>query len=180
MVKAIFDKETESELKDKIKKIDGRKSAIYFLEHKGEIVYVGASLNVKGRIETHLFQKTKVFDDFNFIECKKDSLDASEFAYIQMYDPAFNTKDALTPAIDLKKYCDKHKIPHKEIEKAEAAQVRFIAPADLLDAFDKMIQERPEVLNRTSLLLQLMNGEVKRHNRAKKAERENRQTGKRG
>jgi hypothetical protein len=62
----------------------------------------------------------------------------------------------------------------------EPKQVKFYAPQNLLADFDQMVQERPEVLNRTSLLLQLMNGEVKRHNRAKKAERENRQTGKRG
>ena len=51
-------------------------------------------------------------------------------------------------------------------------RVQLIVPAALLDAFDQMVQERPEVLNRTSLLLQLMNGEVKKHERAKAKEGE--------
>jgi len=61
-------------------------------------------------------------------------------------------------------------VTQRDFVMPENKRVQLIVPASLLDAFDKMIQERSEVLNRTSLLLQLMNGEIKKHERAKKAE----------
>lgn len=47
-------------------------------------------------------------------------------------------------------------------------QIRFDAPQTLVDAFDKMVDETPEALNRTSELLRLMAAAVKKHERKSK------------
>lgn len=64
------------------------KCGIYFLIKSGEIVYVGKSVNIPGRISGH--KKGKDFDYVSVFECKKENLDYFELAYCLKYRPALN------------------------------------------------------------------------------------------
>ena len=61
---------------------------IYFLIKGTEIVYVGQSVSVLRRIETHFSNKD--FDSFSFLPCKKDMLDVVESLYIHLIEPKYN------------------------------------------------------------------------------------------
>lgn len=62
---------------------------VYFLIHKGEVVYVGQSIDVLGRISKHR-REGKVFDAFNFIPCELSQGLALEAKYISALMPALN------------------------------------------------------------------------------------------
>lgn len=63
-------------------------SGVYFLIRAGKIVYVGKSVNVHARIAEH--QKSKEFDQINFIECPEDHLCRLELMYIRKFNPELN------------------------------------------------------------------------------------------
>ena len=63
---------------------------IYFLLDAGEVVYVGKSINVGGRIREHRRDKLKTFDKFAFVQCKPEDLDETEARYIQEFQPKYN------------------------------------------------------------------------------------------
>jgi hypothetical protein len=63
---------------------------VYFLIHKGEVVYVGQSIDLLGRISKHR-REGKVFDAFNFIPCERGRALALEAQYITALLPALNT-----------------------------------------------------------------------------------------
>jgi cell division protein FtsB len=60
---------------------------IYFLIKEGEIVYVGQSKNVFGRMNGHA---DKDFDYISFLPCRADELDLMEARYIVKYKPILN------------------------------------------------------------------------------------------
>ena len=63
---------------------------VYFLLLEGEIVYIGRSVNIYSRVSTHLYEKTKVFDEVKFIECDKKHLEELEYTCINKFKPRLN------------------------------------------------------------------------------------------
>jgi hypothetical protein len=64
---------------------------VYFLFLNEEIVYVGQSINVHGRIQQHVSQKEKVFNRSFYQEIPEDmDLLAVEKHYILMFRPKYN------------------------------------------------------------------------------------------
>lgn len=63
-------------------------TGVYFLVLEKRIVYVGQSTNVFTRILTHA--KSKEFDSYVYIPCKKDMLDKLESLYIHVLSPPLN------------------------------------------------------------------------------------------
>jgi hypothetical protein len=63
---------------------------IYFLVHFHEIVYVGQSTNIIGRILTHIDEATKKFNDVFFIPVPTGDLLKIESAYISSLNPKYN------------------------------------------------------------------------------------------
>jgi hypothetical protein len=65
---------------------------IYFLEHNGNVVYVGQSESLMTRISQHFAENTKIFTTFSFIPFKgsyKQRLNA-EKKYIKNLCPFYN------------------------------------------------------------------------------------------
>ncbi len=114
MIKVQLEKNTIKFIKTKIDLIKPKISGIYFLKHNDTVVYVGKSINIKNRITNHIKEKTKVFNNFEFIECEESLLDPTELSYIYFYDPIFNKKDSLSEGIDLQMYCDNNSIEYTE------------------------------------------------------------------
>ena len=106
--------ELKQSLLEKIKKLKECESAVYFLLHKEVIVYVRSTKDVQKRLISHMRERIKVFDDYEIINCKKELLDSTELSFIRRFDPAFNTKDSFTKAMDLREYCIKHDIGYED------------------------------------------------------------------
>lgn len=64
------------------------KCGIYFLIKDSEIVYVGQSIHIHGRVKTH--QKDKEFDRVFFVGCTRDELNQLEAKYIRQFEPRLN------------------------------------------------------------------------------------------
>ena len=64
----------------------GQGCGVYFLLLEGEVVYVGQSVNVPGRVRDH--RHAKVFDSYAYIPCKEESLDVLESLYIHYLQPS--------------------------------------------------------------------------------------------
>lgn len=64
-------------------------SGVYFLINGREIVYVGQSQDVLGRIAAHRKQGRR-FDRYAYIECTPDKLDDLEAQYIAAFAPRLN------------------------------------------------------------------------------------------
>ena len=58
---------------------------VYFLVAKGRVTYVGQSVNVPTRVQTH--KRYKEFDSYCFIPCEKDDLNVLESLYIHAFSP---------------------------------------------------------------------------------------------
>ena len=63
---------------------------IYILYSKGVPVYVGQSVNVIGRIGTHISEDRKKFDEIEYITCPEDKLNELEVQYIRALNPKYN------------------------------------------------------------------------------------------
>ena len=61
---------------------------VYFLIKNNSVVYVGQSVNIFARINSHF--STKDFNSFSFIQCKKTDLDKLESLYIHYLKPPQN------------------------------------------------------------------------------------------
>jgi hypothetical protein len=64
---------------------------IYFLCLGNEIVYIGQSVNIAGRVRDHRMDKTKSFDAVYFLPCYKNNLDSLERKFIKYFKPKHNT-----------------------------------------------------------------------------------------
>lgn len=80
-------------------------SGVYFLILRGEVVYVGQSVDVFGRLSRHLKTGRIPFDCFNIVPAEVDALDDLEAQYIAALVPRHNkslgekfTFDAEVPA----------------------------------------------------------------------------------
>ena len=65
-------------------------SGIYFLFDRGNIVYVGKSLDIFVRIRTHYRDEAKVFDRWAYLKCPAEGLDEMEREYIELFQPYLN------------------------------------------------------------------------------------------
>jgi len=66
------------------------KHGVYFLTHKGRIVYVGQSKNCFLRVAQHFMDKTKQFDDAMHLPVSQDKLLIIESAFIVAIKPPLN------------------------------------------------------------------------------------------
>ena len=74
-------------------KIEWYSPAIYFLHLKGEIVYIGKSINVRGRVMQHLITSHHIkFDMVSYKPYGYDKLDSKEKKFILKYLPKHNKK----------------------------------------------------------------------------------------
>lgn len=64
-------------------------SGVYFLIRRGEVVYVGQSLDVLHRIARHR-REGRIFDAYSVIECVPEQLDELERTYIKAFVPEDN------------------------------------------------------------------------------------------
>jgi hypothetical protein len=64
--------------------------AVYFLYHRGEVVYVGQTRTLHFRIDQHLSEGVKKFDAVGFVRCKLNDLLRYESHYIQQLAPKYN------------------------------------------------------------------------------------------
>jgi len=65
---------------------------VYFLINNGEIVYVGQSVNIWGRLGTHFNDNLKEFDRIAYVLVDKEDLNRVEAAYIRKFQPKYNCK----------------------------------------------------------------------------------------
>lgn len=75
-------------------------SGIYYLIDNDEIVYIGQSIRVYGRVLTHIKERSKQFNRFAWISIKAEQLNVSEAAQIVAHNPKYN-RWALLPSNDL-------------------------------------------------------------------------------
>lgn len=69
---------------------DHRFPAVYFLHDEGALVYVGQSTTLRWRIEAHLQEGVKIFDEVSFIPCCVSRLLEIESHYIRKWTPRYN------------------------------------------------------------------------------------------
>lgn len=87
---------------------------IYFLLERGEVVYIGQSVNCRARIEQHL--NGKAFDSYAMFECGPDvSLDEAEAVHIADYLPRLNTHMPQNSGLVSATYLSREKIAGKVI-----------------------------------------------------------------
>lgn len=67
-----------------------QKVGVYFLLWKGEVVYVGQSVNVDARVSLHRDEKRKRFDSAVFIPFREQELDYYESAFMNAIRPKYN------------------------------------------------------------------------------------------
>jgi len=172
MIKVKLDKSIKKYIKSKAETLENRTVGIYFLKYNNEIVYIGQSIDIKARINTHLSEKTKVFNDFSFIKCDKELLNETETAYIFQYDPIFNKRDSLTDGLSLAEYCNDVGIEYYEHEtpitgKEKTTLINMRIPNSILKDFDDMVAKNNLVPSRTAMIINMMDKEI---TKAKKKE----------
>lgn len=67
-----------------------RSTGVYFLIHQRKVVYVGQSVCILSRIQTHSVDPGKVFDHYTYVECSAEKLDILESLYIHLLRPPLN------------------------------------------------------------------------------------------
>lgn len=70
--------------------IDRPQSGIYFLIRDDRIVYVGQSVHVEARLAAHAADMSKAFDKAVWYPCPRESLSATERAYLSALLPEYN------------------------------------------------------------------------------------------
>jgi hypothetical protein len=69
----------------------GAKGYIYFLLSQGAVVYVGQTqAGWPLRIQRHIDQKAKTFDEVWYLDCPIESLNQAERQFIKKYSPQYN------------------------------------------------------------------------------------------
>ncbi len=77
-------------MKLKIKELRKEICGIYILYLDNKIVYVGQSVNMYSRIQTHLSEGIKSFDEVEFIPTKYELLKKEELKLIEQHTPVYN------------------------------------------------------------------------------------------
>lgn len=115
--------------------------AVYFLYHRGEVVYVGQSRTLKLRIDGHISEGVKVFDAVAFIRCDFRELTRIEGHYIRELAPKYNKCAITRKARERESWKQVGNLKHYR-------RSRFDAPLDpnaemvLIDAAECIIEER--------------------------------------
>jgi len=65
-------------------------SGVYFLYDGNKLVYIGQSIDIRGRIMTHVREERKNFDKVFFINCHVNQLIEIETALIKYFNPYYN------------------------------------------------------------------------------------------
>jgi hypothetical protein len=65
-------------------------SAVYFLFNRGQLVYIGQTLNLYVRIGDHRSESWFKWDSFSYIETHPEDLYVHEAQYIKKFDPTCN------------------------------------------------------------------------------------------
>lgn len=65
-------------------------SGVYFLFKGDELVYIGQSVSVHSRVETHRSLRLIDFDAYAFHACERDQLKRIEAIQIRHYKPKYN------------------------------------------------------------------------------------------
>jgi hypothetical protein len=92
---------TEAEITAAAKPIEGAGVGVYFLVKGGQVVYVGQSRCVAGRIATHHANTSRPFDSWSWLPCDKSQLDTLERLYITALVPEYNC-DPITKKLRLR------------------------------------------------------------------------------
>jgi len=79
-------------MRKEIDKLDKDLLGVYTLTYKETIVYVGAAINIKNRLITHISEDVKKFDGFNYTLCKKEDLYRFEAREISIHNPKYNIR----------------------------------------------------------------------------------------
>lgn len=70
---------------------------VYFLVKDSEVIYVGQSIDVLGRISKHR-REGRDFDAYTYMLCEKDKLDRLEATYITAFMPWLNLSLGRVPS----------------------------------------------------------------------------------
>lgn len=70
---------------------DLRIPAVYFLFRGGEIIYIGQTIDIHGRMTSHKHSASLYYDYFRFIVCPEIKLLEYEARLIAYFRPPFNT-----------------------------------------------------------------------------------------
>lgn len=97
--------------------------AVYLLYYRGEVVYVGQSKTLKARIEQHLTEGVKKFDEVAFIRCCVSQLLPIEARYIRDLAPKYN-------ACQLSKKLRERQSWTRANNRLSARRKRFVATLD--------------------------------------------------
>jgi len=92
---------------DKLKRINinnSNKCGIYCLFMDKKIVYIGKSVNIDIRVNTHNNEDFKVFDEYSYIEVDEKHLDVFERILINKYLPKYNKDSSSVKVRNIKKY----------------------------------------------------------------------------
>lgn len=81
---------SEREIIEHSHQIANNLCGVYFLIHQKKIVYVGQSVNVFARVNSH--RDTKEFDEFSCVVVPPQFLDVMESIYIHMLEPPLNKR----------------------------------------------------------------------------------------
>ncbi len=65
-------------------------AGIYFLIQQDEIVYIGQTINLSGRVASHINNPEMVFSEIRFIPFARCDLNEAEAYYIQAFLPRYN------------------------------------------------------------------------------------------
>lgn len=63
---------------------------VYFLFQNNEIVYIGSSMNIETRLQTHKNENKKIFESYSFIEFPVEQILEKELEYFLLYKPKYN------------------------------------------------------------------------------------------
>lgn len=125
-------------------------SGIYFLWHKGEVVYVGQAKNMRTRICDHIGDPLKTFDAVSGFPCSLGRLGEMERHYIERLVPKYNRCQTARAARERG-----FKIETElELQPADAARVLGISVEELLalgDRIPSVTKRRPRSPSRIRL-----------------------------
>lgn len=89
---------------------------VYFLHKGDDIVYVGQSTNVWGRVQVHIREGVKDFDSYSVLPCSEDRLLRTELFYIYILQPKYNKRldGFCNKSIFIKKIQEEFELPFKK------------------------------------------------------------------
>jgi len=73
-----------------VKKYKPYKPVVYFLVSGLDVVYVGKTISLPSRIDSHLSDVSKTFDEILYVELLEDQLNEIEQKLIRFYKPKYN------------------------------------------------------------------------------------------